>query len=88
MRTMYEFWDNVWLAIILFMFIWIYSWAKGNLGSAKLAILFAIIVVYLTFYSYPILVWMVVIIFLLATFGKEAVTNFNPFKEKGMEGTF
>jgi hypothetical protein len=85
---MYAFWENVWLGLILFMFIWIYSWAKGNLGSAKLAILFAIIMVYLTFYSYPELVWLVVVIYLFSTFGKEVFAKINPYSEKGMEGSF
>ena len=85
---MYEFWNNVWVALILFIFIWIYSWAKSNLGSAKLAIIFAIIVVYLTFYSYSGLVWLVVGIYLFATFGKEVFAKVNPYKEKGMDGTW
>ena len=62
--------DNIWIVLTLFLFVWIYGWAKSNLGSAKLAILFALIVVYLTFYSYPFLVWMLVAFFLLQTLGK------------------
>ena len=84
---MYAFWNNVWLALILFIFIWIYSWAKGNLGSAKLAILFAVIIVYLTFYSYPELVWILVVLYMFATFGKEIIAKANPYREKGMDGT-
>ena len=71
--------DNVWIVLPLFLFVWIYSWAKDNLGSAKLAILFALIVVYLTFYSYPVLVWALVIFFLLQTVGKEFLAQINPF---------
>jgi len=71
--------DNIWIVLTLFLFVWIYSWAKENLGSAKLAILFALIVVYLTFYSYPVLVWLLVIFFLLQTLGKDFVSEINPF---------
>ena len=55
----------------LFYFAWIFSWAKSKFGSAKLGVLFAVIVVYLTFFQYPELVWIPVIIFIFATFGKE-----------------
>ena len=71
--------DNIWIVLTIFLFVWIYSWAKENLGSAKLAILFALIVVYLTFYSYPFLVWILVVFFILQTFGKEFLSQINPF---------
>ena len=71
--------DNIWIVLTLFLFVWIYGWAKDNLGSAKLAILFALIVVYLTFYSYPELVWLLVVFFLLQTLGKEFISQINPF---------
>lgn len=74
---------NIWIAITLFIFVWVYGWAKENLGSAKLAILFALIVVYLTFFQYPVLVWGLVALFLIATFGKEFFAKINPFEEKG-----
>lgn len=73
--------ENTWVALALFFFVWIYGWAKGNLGSAKLAILFALIVSYLTFYQHKWLVWFAVFIFMFATFGKEIVSKlyiFNP----------
>ncbi|MBI2597606.1 MAG: hypothetical protein HYW50_00230 [Candidatus Diapherotrites archaeon] len=72
--------ENVWIALVLFVFVWLFSWAKGGLGSAKLAVLFAIIVVYLTFYQFPILIWIVVIVFVLATFGKELISKLNPLE--------
>lgn len=71
--------DSVWIVLTLFLFVWIFGWAKENLGSAKLAILFAIIIVYLTFYTYPFLVWILVAFFLLQTFGKEFLGQVNPF---------
>lgn len=63
--------QNLLVALTLFIFIWIFSWAKGALGSTKLAILFAVVIVYLTFYQFPELVWLAVLIFVFATFGKE-----------------
>lgn len=67
--------DNVWIAIILFLFVWVFNWARGALGSAKLAVLFAIIIIYLTVFQFPELVWFGVILFLLATFGKDVVSE-------------
>ena len=72
---------NVEIVITLFVFIWIYSWAKNNLGSAKLGVLFALIVIYLTLYMFPILVWTLIILFLLATFGTEIADKLNIYKE-------
>jgi hypothetical protein len=66
---------NIWVAMTLFFLVLIFAWAKNALGSAKLAILFAVIVVYLTFYQHPELVWIVIGLFLLATFGKELVSK-------------
>lgn len=81
---MYEFWDNAWTAILIFIFIWIYGWGKGNLGSAKLAIIFALIIVYLTFYSFPELVWLIVGIYFFANFGKDIIAKINPFGGGGL----
>ena len=77
--------EHVWIALILFIFIWLFSWAKGILGSVKLAVLFALIVVYLTFYQYPELVWLGVIVFFLATFGKEIFTKVKIFQGESHE---
>lgn len=60
----------------LFFLVWVYSWAKGNLGSPKLAIIFAAIIVYLTVSPHRELIWLGVILFLLATFGKELLAKF------------
>jgi len=62
--------NNLWIVLSLFYLVWLFGWAKRNLGSAKLAVLFAVIVVYLTFFQFPFLVWIPVIIFLFAVFGK------------------
>jgi hypothetical protein len=63
--------QNVWIAIVLFLFVWVFNWARGALGSAKLAVLFAIIIIYLTVFQFPELVWLGVMIFIFATFGKD-----------------
>ena len=72
---MNAFWSgltgNLEVALMLFFFVWLFSWAKGSLGSAKLAVLFAVIIVYLTVFQYRELVWLAVALFLFATFGKE-----------------
>lgn len=81
---MNAFWEgitgNLEIALILFFFIWLFGWAKGSLGSAKLAVLFAIIIVFLTVYQYRELVWVAVILFLFATFGKELFSKLEGFK--------
>ncbi|MDO8634440.1 MAG: hypothetical protein Q7K34_04080 [archaeon] len=74
--------DNLWIVLTLFFFVWIFSWAKKSLGSAALAVLFAIIVVFLTFYSFPALVWIAVALFIASTFGKELLDRFNPWDKK------
>jgi O-antigen ligase len=59
--------------LALIYLVWIYGWAKNQLGSAKLAILFAVIVVYLVFFTHPDLIWLPVILFLVAFFGKNVI---------------
>lgn len=61
--------ENLRIVLSLFYTVWLFSWGKKALGSAKLAILFAVIVVYLTFIQFPDLVWVPVIIFLVAVVG-------------------
>jgi len=60
--------SNLQTVFSLVYLIWLYSWAKKYLGSAKLAILFAVIVVYLTFFQFPELVWLPIILFFVAFF--------------------
>ena len=70
---------NIQIVLTLFIFVWIFSWAKQALGSAKLAIIFALIVVFLTFVQFPELIWLAVILVILATFGSEVFSKINPF---------
>ncbi len=69
-----------WTVLALFYLIWIFSWAKRALGSAKLAILFAVIVVYLGFFLHPDMVWIPVLIFIFAVFGKGVFEKINVYK--------
>jgi len=73
--------NDIMTVLSLFYFAWIYSWSKSKLGSAKLAVLFAVIVVYLAFFLHPELVWVPVAIFLFATFGKEFFEQTKVFKD-------
>ncbi len=73
------FLEDLWVVLVLFIFIWLFGWGKENLGSPALAIFFAIIVIYLTFFKYPFLVWVLVGLFVLQTFGKEFIAQVNPF---------
>jgi len=78
---MSDLYTDVVTVLSLFYMVWIYAWAKSKLGSAKLAILFAVIVVYLFFFLHPELVFVPIIIFLLATFGSSLVSKVDVYKE-------
>lgn len=60
--------DNLYIVLALVYLIWIYGWAKNQLSNTLLAVLFAVLVVWLTFFQYPVLVWVPVILFFFATF--------------------
>ncbi len=72
-------WENIHLAVTIFIFIWIYNWAKGNVGSAKLALVTAIVIMFLTFYQFPELVWALVGLWAFATFGKDIFQKIGAF---------
>ncbi len=73
--------QNLEIVLSLFYLVWIFGWAKKNLGSPKLAILFAVIVVYLTFFQFPELIWIPVLIFIFAVFGKGFFEKINIYKK-------
>ena len=73
--------QNLEIVLSLFYLVWLYGWAKKNLGSPKLAILFAVIVVYLTFFQFPQLIWVPVLIFIFAVFGKGIFDKIDIFKK-------
>ncbi|MDO8427657.1 MAG: hypothetical protein Q7S92_00410 [Candidatus Diapherotrites archaeon] len=70
---MADLWSDLQTILSLFYLVWVYGWAKNQLGSAKLAILFAVIITYLGFFTHPILIWIPVILFLISFFGKNIV---------------
>ena len=72
--------DDLWTVLALFYLVWVFSWAKKALGSAKLAILFAIIIVYLSFFLHPDLVWVPIILFLIANFASPMLEKMDVFK--------
>ena len=73
--------QNLEIVLSLFYLVWIFGWAKKNLGNPKLAILFAVIVVYLTFFQFPQLIWIPVLIFIFAVFGKGFFEKVNLYKK-------
>lgn len=72
--------DDLWTVLALFYLVWVFSWGKKSLGSARLAILFAVIVVYLAFFLHPELVWIPLILFLIANFASPMLEKINVFK--------
>jgi chromate transport protein ChrA len=58
------------LVILIVIFFWVYGWGKNQAGP-KIGLLLAIVIMYLTFYSFPELIWVIFILFILATFGKD-----------------
>ena len=70
-----EFTTDMQIALTMVFFVWILNWSKANLGSAKLAIIFAAILTYFTFYKHSSLILVVVVIVILATIGKGFVSK-------------
>ena len=58
------------LVLMIIYFLWFFSWGKKQVGS-KLGLLIAVVLMYLTFYLYPELIWVPFLLFIFATFGKE-----------------
>jgi hypothetical protein len=58
------------LVLLIIYFLWFFSWGKKQVGS-KWGVVLAVVFMWLTFVSYPDLIWIPVILFILATFGKE-----------------
>jgi len=62
------------LVLLIVYFLWFFSWGRKQIG-VKLGILLAVVLTYLVFVLYPEMIWIPVILFLLATFGKEYLTH-------------
>lgn len=71
MENLADIIDTLNIVLSLVLFVWLFGWAKNALGSAKLAVIFAAIVTFLTVIKFPILIWIGVALFVFATFGKE-----------------
>jgi CHASE2 domain-containing sensor protein len=63
-----ELFDNIATVLGLVYAILIYAWAKKQLGNVVLAVLVAVIIVYLTFFQFRELIWIPVIFIFLAFF--------------------
>lgn len=66
--------EDIFLTITLILFIvyllWIYAWAKKQIG-AGLGLLLAVIITFILFYNFPELIWVPFILFVWSVFGKE-----------------
>jgi len=58
------------LVLLIVLFFWIYGWSKNQAGT-KIGLLIAVLIMYITFFQFPELIWIMFILFILATFGKE-----------------
>ena len=58
------------LLLLVIYFLWIYAWAKKQVG-AKLGVLLTIIITYLLFFNFPELIWVPFVLFLWSVFGKD-----------------
>ncbi|MCX6803860.1 MAG: hypothetical protein NTY48_04805 [Candidatus Diapherotrites archaeon] len=60
------------LALILFViyFLWIYAWAKKQIGPG-LGLVLAIVITWILFYNFPDLIWVPFLLFLWSIFGKD-----------------
>ncbi len=63
-----DIWHNLQIVLGIVYTIWIYGWFKKQLGSAKLSVILTLLVVYLTFFQYPELIWLPVIFFIVVNF--------------------
>ncbi len=73
--------SDLWVVLSLIYIVWAYSWAKKALGSARLAITFAVIVVFLAFFLHPELVWVPAAIFIVANFVTPMLEKVDAFKK-------
>ncbi len=58
------------LILLIVYFLWIYAWAKKQIGP-NLGLLLAIIITFLLFYNFPDLIWIPFILFIWSVFGKD-----------------
>ncbi len=66
------------LALTMVFFVWILNWARKNLGSPRLAIVYAIVLAYIIFFKHPGVVWWIFGILILVTFGAKFWEKIQP----------
>lgn len=57
--------------LALLYFVWLYTWAQKQLGNAAVAIVFAVIIIYLTVWLHPWLIWVPALIYVFNRGGKD-----------------
>lgn len=65
-----DFFLTLTLILLIIYFLWIYAWAKKQVGP-KIGILLTILITYLLFYQFPELIWVPFLLFLWSIFGKD-----------------
>lgn len=66
------------LALTMIFFVWVLNWARKNLGSPRLAIVYAIVLAYIIFFKHPSVVWWIFGILILLTFGAKFWDKIQP----------
>ena len=75
------------LALTMIFFVWILNWARKNL-SARVAVVYALVLAYIVFFKHPSVVWWIFGIIILTTFGMkmfEKMTASKKEKDKILE---
>ena len=62
---------DIWLALFLYLSIFIFAWAKGKLGNPAIAGIYTIIIMFLIFYQHDVLIWIILGFYIYTTYGKE-----------------
>jgi len=65
-----DFFLTISLILFVIYFLWIYAWAKKQIGPG-LGLLLAIAITFILFYNFPDLIWVPLLLFLWSIFGKE-----------------
>ncbi len=65
-----DFFLTLRVILVIIYFLWIFAWAKKQVGP-KIAVVLTIVLVYLLFFNYPDLIWVPFLLFLWSIFGKD-----------------
>ncbi|MGI6589458.1 MAG: hypothetical protein ACOX1V_02220 [Candidatus Iainarchaeum sp.] len=58
------------LVLLIIYFLWIYAWAKKQVGATT-GLLLAILITWLLFYNFTELIWVPFILYIWSIFGKD-----------------